>query len=94
MSPTGWTTAKLPDLIGKDGLYADGDWVESKDQDPSGDVRLTQLADVGVGEWRDRSNRFMTAAKQGIPTSVRYFWVSPYSTSTDSRRSRDSLRCL
>lgn len=41
------------------GLFTDGDWVESKDQDPAGGVRLTQLADVGVGEFRDRSDRWM-----------------------------------
>lgn len=45
--------------ISSGGLLTDGDWVESKDQDPSGSVRLTQLADVGVGEFRDRSNRWM-----------------------------------
>lgn len=36
--------------------------METKDQSPSGDVRLTQLADIGDGDWRDRSNRFMTGA--------------------------------
>ena len=28
------------------GLFSDGDWVESKDQDPEGDIRLIQLADI------------------------------------------------
>ena len=41
------------------GLFVDGDWVETRDQDPSGDVRLTQLADVGVGAFRNRSDRWM-----------------------------------
>lgn len=45
--------------LAEGGLFSDGDWVESKDQDASGDVRLTQLADVGVGEFRDRSDRWM-----------------------------------
>ncbi|MEA5465283.1 restriction endonuclease subunit S [Leptothoe sp. PORK10 BA2] len=44
-------------------VFTDGDWVESKDQDPSGDVRLTQLADVGDGNWIDKSARFLTSAK-------------------------------
>jgi type I restriction enzyme S subunit len=44
-------------------VFIDGDWVESKDQDPNGDVRLTQLADIGDGYWIDKSNRFMTAEK-------------------------------
>lgn len=39
------------------GGFHDGDWVESKDQDPSGEIRLLQLADVGDGSFRDRSNR-------------------------------------
>lgn len=41
----------------------DGDWVESKDQNPDGDVRLVQLADVGDRVYRDKSSRFMTSAK-------------------------------
>lgn len=45
--------------VGRAGLFSDGDWVESKDQDPQGTVRLTQLADVGVGMFRDRSDRWM-----------------------------------
>lgn len=58
--PKGWRAACLPDLIGPDGMLTDGDWVESKDQDPNGEVRLTQLADIGDGEFRDRSHRFLT----------------------------------
>lgn len=61
--PPGWAIAVLPDLIGVAGLLSDGDWVESKDQDPAGSVRLTQLADIGDGVWRDRSNRFLTLKK-------------------------------
>ena len=45
--PSGWTVGRLPDLIGRDGFITDGDWVESKDQDPKGEVRLIQLADIG-----------------------------------------------
>ena len=50
---------QFSDLAGPHGLFVDGDWVESKDQDPEGDVRLTQLADVGSGRFRDKSSRFM-----------------------------------
>ena len=53
-----WTTLTL-EQVAEGGLFSDGDWVESKDQDPTGSVRLTQLADVGVGEFRDRSNRWL-----------------------------------
>ena len=41
----------------------DGDWIESKDQDPSGDIRIVQLADIGVGQYKNRSNRFITSQK-------------------------------
>jgi len=56
--PTGWGSLSLSE-IGRGGLFADGDWVESKDQDPQGSVRLTQLADVGIGEFRERSSRWL-----------------------------------
>jgi type I restriction enzyme S subunit len=61
--PKGWTWATIPDLVGETGVFVDGDWVESIDQDPSGNVRLIQLADVGDGVYRDKSERFMTKAK-------------------------------
>ncbi|HZK74057.1 MAG TPA: restriction endonuclease subunit S [Clostridia bacterium] len=41
----------------------DGDWVETEDQDPSGAIRLIQLADVGGGIFKDRSQRFLTEMK-------------------------------
>lgn len=58
--PPGWAWATLPDLVGVHGIFSDGDWVETKDQDATGDVRLTQLADIGEGLWRNRSQRYMT----------------------------------
>lgn len=56
--PRGWTETTLARLM-DGGLFVDGDWVETKDQDGDGEVRLTQLADVGEGYWRNRSNRSM-----------------------------------
>ncbi len=61
--PVGWCWGTIPDLVGREGVFVDGDWVESKDQDPGGEVRLTQLADVGDGVFRDRSDRFLTGRK-------------------------------
>jgi type I restriction enzyme, S subunit len=58
--PKGWARARIIDLVGKDGVFIDGDWVETKDQDPNGGVRLIQLADIGDGFYRNRSNRFLT----------------------------------
>jgi hypothetical protein len=62
--PQGWAVARIGDLIASDGVFVDGDWVESKDQDPDGDVRLTQLADVGEGAFRNRSDRFLTSERR------------------------------
>ena len=58
-----WPMIKFSEAISRSGLFSDGDWVESKDQDPEGDVRLIQLADIGVGEFIDKSNRFMTSKR-------------------------------
>lgn len=61
--PRGWISATVADLIGRDGVFSDGDWVESKDQDPTGAIRLLQLADVGDGAFVDKSNRFVNDEK-------------------------------
>lgn len=50
-------------ITGSHGIFVDGDWVESKDQDPTGDVRLIQLADIGDGIFIDKSRRYLTAEK-------------------------------
>lgn len=58
-----WPVVTLLDALASADVFVDGDWVESKDQDPEGDVRLVQLADVGDGEYLDKSDRFLTSAK-------------------------------
>lgn len=58
--PSGWALAPLATAVTLD--LTDGDWVETKDQDPSGEIRLIQLADVGVGAFKDKSARFLTEA--------------------------------
>ncbi|MGI2798770.1 restriction endonuclease subunit S [Photobacterium damselae] len=57
--PKGWSNSTLDKMIPHDAIISDGDWVESKDQDPSGSVRLIQLADIGDGYFRNKSQRFM-----------------------------------
>lgn len=47
------------ELLSDAEVFIDGDWVESKDQDPNGDVRLIQLADIGDGFYIDKSSRFL-----------------------------------
>ena len=59
----GWTTGVLEDLMGYGGILIDGDWIESKDQDPNGDTRLIQLADIGDGIYKNKSSRFLTLGK-------------------------------
>jgi type I restriction enzyme S subunit len=56
--PQGWCLTTIPLLIAG-GVFTDGDWVESKDQDPNGSVRLLQLADIGDGYFINKSNRFL-----------------------------------
>ena len=46
-----------------DNIFTDGDWVESKDQDQNGQVRLLQLADIGTGQFLDKSKRYMSLKK-------------------------------
>jgi type I restriction enzyme S subunit len=58
--PAHWALTTLANTTRQSGFFCDGDWVESKDQDPAGEVRLIQLADVGDGRYRDRSARFMS----------------------------------
>ncbi len=61
--PKDWRWRTIPDLVGDKGIFCDGDWIETEDQDPNSDVRLVQLADIGDGNYRDRSARFLTSAK-------------------------------
>lgn len=64
--PKGWATATLNDLLGADGIFSDGDWIESKDQDPNGVNRLLQLADIGDGLFVNKSSRYVNDEKFSI----------------------------
>jgi type I restriction enzyme S subunit len=52
------SSASIADVC-QTGLFCDGDWVESKDQDPHGSNRLVQLADIGEGCFLDKSRRYL-----------------------------------
>lgn len=56
----GWTSKPLVELSE---LFTDGDWVETKDQAPSG-IRLVQTGNVGIGEFKSRRDkaRFISAS--------------------------------
>lgn len=58
-----WNYLKLAEFTNPDGLMCDGDWIESKDQDPHGEVRLIQLADIGDGFFINKSSRYLTYNK-------------------------------
>jgi restriction endonuclease S subunit/energy-coupling factor transporter ATP-binding protein EcfA2 len=57
--PDNWDRTTIENLIASTGIFSDGDWVESKDQDPNGSIRLLQLADIGDGIFLDKSQRFI-----------------------------------
>ena len=61
--PNGWEQGSLSELVTAGGLFSDGDWIESKDQDPEGENRLLQLADIGDGIFVDKSSRFVNNEK-------------------------------
>lgn len=52
-----WDEGMLEELSSQP--IIDGDWIESKDQDPNGNIRLLQLADIGEGFFKDKSQRFV-----------------------------------
>lgn len=58
-----WIEATIDDLIDETGIFRDGDWVESKDQDKNGEIRLIQLADIGDGAFLNKSDRYLTKIK-------------------------------
>ena len=49
----GWQTKALADTCE---VFADGDWIESKDQSSDG-IRLIQTGNVGEGEFKDRGEK-------------------------------------
>jgi len=54
---------RFSEIAGETGIFVDGDWIETKDQDANGAVRLIQLADIGPGDFRDKSDRHITVNK-------------------------------
>lgn len=53
----------LSSIADTNGLFVDGDWIEKRNQDPNGEVRLIQLADIGEGVFKDKSARYITDEK-------------------------------
>ncbi len=55
--PRGWAWARLGNLSPY-GVF-DGDWIESKDQDKNGKIKLIQLADIQENLYHEKSNRYV-----------------------------------
>lgn len=55
-----WKTSKLKDICA---TFADGDWIESKDQSPEG-IRLLQTGNIGEAVFKERNEkaRYISAA--------------------------------
>lgn len=60
---TSWRVVPLEILVGNRGLFTDGDWILSENMDPEGEIRLIQLADIGVGHFLNKSARYITREK-------------------------------
>lgn len=53
MTPEGWSTRPLEALAAPEARsFVDGDWIESKDQDPAGTIRLLQVGNILRGKLR------------------------------------------
>lgn len=54
-----WKTSKLKDICA---TFADGDWIESKDQSPDG-IRLVQTGNIGEGVFKERNEKARYVSK-------------------------------
>ena len=53
-TPDGWAETSLDSIVRRaDGLFTDGDWIESKDQSVDGNIRLLQVGNVLRGRLRE-----------------------------------------
>lgn len=57
--PAAWEPTRISLLIGEDGLFKDGDWIESPFITDDG-VRLIQTGNVGVGVYREQGFRYVS----------------------------------
>lgn len=58
--PKNWCWVKFNNLKDSDTSFFDGDWILSENMDPNGNVRLIQLSDIGIGEFLDKSAKFIS----------------------------------
>jgi type I restriction enzyme S subunit len=58
-----YPSATISEIVIEGGVFTDGDWIESKDQNDEGTIRLIQLADIGDGEFINKSDKHITEMK-------------------------------
>jgi type I restriction enzyme, S subunit len=58
--PKNWVWVRLEAAKKDEQGFGDGDWILSKHIDSNGSVRLIQLSDIGVGEFLNKSNKYIT----------------------------------
>ncbi|MEF3310608.1 restriction endonuclease subunit S [Paenibacillus sp. GYB004] len=58
--PANWCWVRFHYLRESDTSFFDGDWILSENMDPNGNVRLIQLSDIGIGEFLDKSSKFIS----------------------------------
>ena len=54
--PENWCWSNINSISER---FTDGDWILSSNFDDNGNVRVLQLADIGIGRFVDKSNRFI-----------------------------------
>ena len=57
--PLGWRVVPLKRLAGEDGLFSDGDWVETPYITDHG-VRLIQTGNIGIGIYKEQGFRYIS----------------------------------
>ena len=59
--PRGWQWKTIPDLVSDDGVFIDGDWIESKDLADDG-IRYLTSGNVGEGVYKEQGQGFVSEA--------------------------------
>lgn len=58
--PENWVWVKFKTLAREYTNFFDGDWILSENMDINGEVRLIQLSDIGICDFLDKSNKYIS----------------------------------
>lgn len=61
--PEGWKYIRVGDVKGINGLIIDGDWILNTDLQTGNEIRLIQLADIGIGKFLDKSKKSLSKTR-------------------------------